>query len=510
MEVSVHGVLLSVSMLGMVSGICHEGTYGYECGYQCHCPLDKCNVTSGCSPGYCDTGWSGLTCNKGNIALNKPTSSSSVYQNPGNAVNGDNSANNYHQCFYSDWRDNSITEAWWRVDLGDMARIRHVTIYFRRDYKVRRNGIQIYIADTAASPTDGVNCHNVTGNRDGTDIPDVLTATCLGEGRYLVLYTVTVNNELNNVNVPMMDFCEVEVDVCSSGTFGDDCDNYCHCDGEVCDYVDGICPSGVCLPGWTTEKCDTVCEFGYYGANCRMACPNRNCKGDNSSCDRVTGKCDGDCEAGWNGTDCTLKCLRSYGDGCSKYCSDRKCAESSSDSCDHVSGMCENGCSSGWKGIDCTEACIQGIEYGANCLGNCRARKCEEGVDVCPRDTGICESGCQSGWKGQDCTQRALDDNGITHLSAGLLGALSMLVFMALVMGAVCLWRKKTDVKNGENKSSTSESAAGLQLSAPKTAENREYDAISGSQYATLDGRSPDMYESLSLRGVYSNSQAHI
>ncbi|XP_067679846.1 scavenger receptor class F member 1-like isoform X2 [Haliotis asinina] len=447
---------------------------------------------------------------KRNIALNKPTSSSSVYQNPGNAVNGDNSANNYHQCFYSDWRDNSITEAWWRVDLGDMARIRHVTIYFRRDYKVRRNGIQIYIADTAASPTDGVNCHNVTGNRDGTDIPDVLTATCLGEGRYLVLYTVTVNNELNNVNVPMMDFCEVEVDVCSSGTFGDDCDNYCHCDGEVCDYVDGICPSGVCLPGWTTEKCDTVCEFGYYGANCRMACPNRNCKGDNSSCDRVTGKCDGDCEAGWNGTDCTLKCLRSYGDGCSKYCSDRKCAESSSDSCDHVSGMCENGCSSGWKGIDCTEACIQGIEYGANCLGNCRARKCEEGVDVCPRDTGICESGCQSGWKGQDCTQRALDDNGITHLSAGLLGALSMLVFMALVMGAVCLWRKKTDVKNGENKSSTSESAAGLQLSAPKTAENREYDAISGSQYATLDGRSPDMYESLSLRGVYSNSQAHI
>ncbi|XP_067678539.1 multiple epidermal growth factor-like domains protein 10 [Haliotis asinina] len=640
MEVSVLGVSLCVSMLDMVSGICPEGTYGYECGYQCHCPADKCNATNGCSPGDCDIGWSGMTCQKSNMALNKPTSASSVYQDPGNAVNGDNSAHNYHQCFHSELRDSSVTQAWWRVDLEENVKIRHVTIFFRIDYKVRRNGIQIYIADTAASPTGGVNCYNVTGNRDGTDIPDVLTAMCSGEGRYLVLYTTTVNNESDNMNVPVMDFCEVEVDVCSngtfgddcdnychcdgevcdyvdgicpdgvclpgwttekcdtecefgyygvncnkdclnrnckgdnsscvrvtgqcdggctagwngtdctqkclrsygdgcskycsdrkcvesssdscdhvtggceggcrggwkgtdcteacilgiqygancegycstrrcedrvdscpkdtgrcesgcqsgwkgedctqvciSGTFGDDCDNYCHCDGEVCDYVDGICPSGVCLPGWTTEKCDTVCEFGHYGANCRMACPNRNCKGDNSSCDRVTGKCDGGCEAGWNGTDCTLKCLRSYGDGCSKYCSDRKCAESSSDSCDHVTGMCEDGCSSGWKGIDCTEACIQGVEYGANCVGNCRARMCEEGADVCPQDTGRCESGCQSGWKGQDCTQRALDVNSITNLSASLLGALSMLVFMALVMGAVCLRRKKTYVK---------------------------------------------------------------
>ncbi|XP_067679832.1 receptor-type tyrosine-protein phosphatase alpha-like [Haliotis asinina] len=406
MEVSVFGVLLCVSMLDIVSGICHEGTYGYECGYQCHCPLDKCNATSGCSPGDCDTGWSGLTCNKGNIALNKPTSASSEYQAAGNAVNGDNSTDNYHQCFHSAWRDN-VTEAWWRVDLGKTVRIRHVTIYFRTDYKVRRNGIEIYIADNAASPTDGVNCHNVTGNRNGSGIDDVLDATCCGDGRYLVLYTTTVNTELpeSGVIVPVLDFCEVEVDVCSNGTFGDDCDNYCHCDGEVCDYADGICPGGVCLPGWTTEKCDTACGFGYYGVNCNKHCLNRNCKGDNTSCDRVTGQCDEGCAAGWNGTDCTRECLHSYGEGCSKHCSDRNCSESSSDSCDHVTGRCEGGCRRGWKGTDCTEACILKEEYGANCTGNCNIRMCDGGNDTCSQDSGRCESGCQSGWKGEDCTQ---------------------------------------------------------------------------------------------------------
>ncbi|XP_048256555.1 receptor-type tyrosine-protein phosphatase alpha-like isoform X1 [Haliotis rufescens] len=202
-----------------------------------------------------------------------------------------------------------------------------------------------------------------------------------------------------------MDFCEVEVDVCSNGTFGADCDNYCHCDSEVCDYVSGVCPGGVCLPGWATETCETACEFGRYGANCSHNCPNRNCKGDNSSCDHVTGECVGGCLTGWNGTDCTQKCLHSYGDGCSKRCSERKCNETSQDNCDHVTGECDRGCIPGWKDTDCTEACIHEVEYGSGCVGNCSTRTCEGENDTCPRDTGRCESGCQPGWKGEDCTQ---------------------------------------------------------------------------------------------------------
>ncbi|XP_048256545.1 receptor-type tyrosine-protein phosphatase epsilon-like [Haliotis rufescens] len=404
MEVSVLGVLLCVCMLDVVAAICPDGTYGYECGYQCHCPVAKCDATNGCNPEDCYTGWSGPTCQKRNMALNQITSASSIYKKSSNAVNGDTRANSTDVCFHSLW-NNAITDAWWSVDLGEEILVQNVTIYFRTDYKVRRNGIQIYIADTDASPTDGINCYNVTGNRDGTDIPDVLNVTCSGEGRYLVLYTTTVNNELHGLREPVLDFCEVEVDVCSNGTFGADCDNYCHCDSEVCDYVSGVCPGGVCLPGWATETCDTECESGHYGANCSEICLNRNCKGDNSSCDHVTGTCAEGCKAGWNGTDCTQKCLQSYGDGCSKMCSERNCDETSPDNCDHVTGECESGCKPGWKDTDCTAACILHVEYGANCVGNCSARMCGGGTGTCPRDTGRCESGCQSGWKGEDCIQ---------------------------------------------------------------------------------------------------------
>ncbi|XP_067678531.1 uncharacterized protein [Haliotis asinina] len=593
MEVSVLWVLLCISILDIVSGICPEGTYGYECGYQCHCPLVKCNATSGCRPGDCDTGWSGVTCNKRNIALNKPTSSSSIYQDPGNAVNGDNSADNYGQCFSSDWRDNLITEAWWRVDLEEMVRVRHVTIYFRKDYKVRRNGIQIYIADTAASPADGVNCHNVIGNVNGTDIPDVLTVSCSGEGRYLVLYTTTVNNELNNVNVPTMDFCEVEVDgncpageygyscsyqchcpqvycnatsgcqpadcsrgwsgpscqkenialnrttsassiymassravdggkggilsggscfhsaytdfritsawwrvdlgqetlvhdvsiyfrtdyivrrsgiqiyiadtdgsptdgincytvsgtdipdvlnatctgegrylvlyttvkstgdsvpimdfceveveVCARGTFGADCDNYCHCDGDVCNYVTGVCPSGTCLPGWRTDRCDTACVQGTeYGVGCLKTCSSRMCHGDASTCPQDTGRCTEGCQAGWKGEDCTTACVQGteYGVGCLKTCSSRMCHGDVS-TCPQDTGRCTGGCQAGWKGEDCTTACVQGTEYGVGCLKTCSSRMCHGDASTCPQDTGRCTGGCQAGWKGEDCT----------------------------------------------------------------------------------------------------------
>ncbi|XP_046571696.1 multiple epidermal growth factor-like domains protein 10 isoform X1 [Haliotis rubra] len=393
MAVWASGVLLLVGVT-VVAGSCPAGRYGNICSYYCHCP-DNCNPTSGCHPASCSRGWSGRTCQKENVALNKITSSSSVHYSSSNAVNGDET-----RCFHSAYNNNTITSAWWRVDLGEGTMVHDVIIYFRTDYKVRRNGIQIYIADIAASPTDGVNCYNVTGNRDGTDIPDVLKVTCSGEGRYLVLYTTTVNND--NVNVPILDFCEVEVDVCAPGTFGADCENYCHCDGDVCNYVAGVCPSGVCLPGWQTDTCDRVCGVGSYGKSCIKVCSDRHCKDDNSTCDHVTGECVGGCEAGWNGADCTEKCVNFYGESCAYLCSSRKCNGISS--CNHVTGECERGCVPGWKHIDCTEACIQGVEYGANCSGNCSARMCEVGNATCPQDSGRCENGCHPGWKGEDCT----------------------------------------------------------------------------------------------------------
>ncbi|XP_048255871.1 receptor-type tyrosine-protein phosphatase alpha-like isoform X2 [Haliotis rufescens] len=387
-----------IASLSLVTGSCPDGTYGFRCGYHCNCLAADCDSRDGCRNQTCNRGWSGPTCQKHNKALDKPTKANRAFMPSRNAVDGYTNASNYKKCFHS--ATTGIKSARWRVDLSEMTQIHDVTIYFRTDNKVRRNGIQIYIAETDASQPAGDNCYNVTGKGDGTDIPDILNVTCSGKGRYLVLYTTVKNNK---DPVPMMDFCEVQVYVCGPGTFGSDCANYCHCDGEVCDFVSGVCPSGDCLPGWKQDKCDTECTPGDYGAKCSQKCSNRNCKTDNSRCDHVTGECAGGCLTGWNGTDCTQKCLLTYGDDCANMCSDRQCNETST--CDHVTGKCESGCKPGWKETDCTIECIQGIEYGSGCVGNCSARMCDGGSGSCPNDTGQCNSVCLSGWQGEDCAE---------------------------------------------------------------------------------------------------------
>ena len=45
---------------------------------------------------------------------------------------------------------------------------------------------------------------------------------------------------------------------CSNGTFGDLCDNFCHCmGGAACDKITGECPG-------------ELCETGYFGASCNL------------------------------------------------------------------------------------------------------------------------------------------------------------------------------------------------------------------------------------------------
>ncbi|XP_071117368.1 multiple epidermal growth factor-like domains protein 10 [Haliotis cracherodii] len=445
--------VLCLYVLHITSGSCPDGTYGYQCSYNCNCLVATCDSRDGCRSRNqtCNSGWSGPTCQKYNKALNKPTSASSIFlnQSPSKAVDGVTKAN-YSYCFHSAYNDASITVAWWRVDLSEMTQIHDVTIYFRRDHKVRRNGIQIYIAETDASPPAGDHCYNVTGKADGTDIPYVLNVTCSGKGRYLVLYT-TVKSRGDTV--PSMDFCEVQVYVCGPGTFGSDCDNYCHCDGEVCDYVSGICPSGDCLPGWQQDKCDTECIPGDYGRNCNTKCADRHCKTDNSTCDHVTGECVGGCLTGWKGTDCTQKCLLTYGDDCAYLCSDRHCSESSP--CDHVTGKCERGCNAGWIDTDCTTECKPGT-FGPDCsrCGHCDVT-CNVGDGHCPGE-------CLDGFTGDRCDV----DVRVSPVTSGVIGgAVGMAVMLLLIAGlTTCLlrtgrltWRSSacTGPTDGRNKAVT-------------------------------------------------------
>ncbi|XP_067678431.1 cell death abnormality protein 1-like [Haliotis asinina] len=307
---------------------------------------------------------------------------------------------------YSDCIETSASNPnWWRVDLDDVVLIHDVTIYFRLDFTPRRNGIQVYLTNTTITPS-GILCYTVTGNTFGTDINDTLSVPCHGRGRYVLLYTTTANK---GDTQPVLDFCEVEVDVCDPGTYGADCENYCHCKHGVCNDMTGVCPPGGCLAGWKGTNCSVECVGNVeYGPDCGGTCSARKCKEAASTCPRDTGRCDGGCEPGWEGEDCTSECSSTYGDECSKNCSSRNCGTASS-TCDHVTGACDHGCSAGWKDVDCVTVCVDGTEYGVRCVKLCRSRMCQGDTSICPQDTGQCTDGCQTGWKGEDCTEACID-----------------------------------------------------------------------------------------------------
>ncbi|XP_067679833.1 receptor-type tyrosine-protein phosphatase epsilon-like [Haliotis asinina] len=339
---------------------------------------------------------------------------------------------------------------WWRVDLSGTVSIRDVTIYFRTDWKPRRNGIQVYVTNSTDTPS-GDNCYNVTGRSDGNDIDDVTRAPCSGRGRYILLYT-TVNNEVDmRITLPRLDFCEVEVDVCGPGTFGADCDNYCHCDSDVCNYVSGVCPGGTCMSGWMGNSCNITCPTGQYGRDCTQSCADRQCKDNTSSCSHDTGECSGGCLAGYTTPDCTQECSNSYGEDCGGNCTDRHCSDASSSECDHVTGWCDGGCSPVWKGVSCITGCVPDVEYGAGCIGNCSARMCEGGNVSCPQDSGRCENGCEPGWMGEDCVHRTVSSHQTNGASTGGIvgGVVAVAVaVVVLVVVAVVFYRRKHKEKN--------------------------------------------------------------
>ncbi|XP_062617055.1 multiple epidermal growth factor-like domains protein 10, partial [Saccostrea cucullata] len=82
------------------------------------------------------------------------------------------------------------------------------------------------------------------------------------------------------------------------------------------------------------DKCDQVCEIGYFGLNCKSPCSITNCK-DSTSCDHVTGGCQIGCVEGWVGTTCSGKRL-----------------------CDPSRGQC-HGCVDGRSGLFCETEVVE-------------------------------------------------------------------------------------------------------------------------------------------------------
>ncbi|XP_041355509.1 uncharacterized protein LOC121373124 [Gigantopelta aegis] len=351
-----------------------------------------------------------------NVALNKPASQNSHYEYnktpPSNGVDGNYPDNVYDvtMCILTDvFQDNS----WWEVDLGKPHYIYDVTVHFRMDYPYRRNGVHVYSSLYRNQINTGHLCGAATVNS-----PNVTRITCDTTVQYITLYQGTDNTDLDTKYQSAgtaMDFCEVEVFICDAGTFGGNCTEFCHCQGQPCNYVTGECVGG-CKQNWTGTQC-SVCDSDHYGSLCNASCSNRHCDQTNgiSRCDNTDGQCNNGCETGWTGTSCTQKCpVDRYGHGCNQLCSERHCLGETS--CNHVTGECDHGCDRGYILSDCTKACPPGT-FGSGCTLRCRERHCDEDSTTCDAQSGTCKNGCTPGWKKPSCMEPC--DTGLYGANCG-------------------------------------------------------------------------------------------
>ncbi|XP_041355508.1 tenascin-like [Gigantopelta aegis] len=282
---------------------------------------------------------------------------------------------------------------------------------------------------------------------------------------------------------------------CDAGTFGDNCIEFCHCQGQPCNYTTGECVGG-CKQNWTEKQCD-VCDSDHYGLLCNATCSNRHCDQTNgtSRCDNITGQCDYGCQPGYTGTDCTQKCRAGmFGSGCKLNCSERHC-DGDNTTCDAQNRTCEDGCKPGWKKPSCMEPCDTGLygascafnctrrhclnknascdhengscggqceeswmgddcidcdeTYGRDCSYSCRDRKCRNSSAKCDHVTGSCGGTCQTGWKGDACTQTVEPESGTQVVLIASIAVAAVVVIAVVVIVVVFLrWRRKLRTEN--------------------------------------------------------------
>ncbi|XP_069126386.1 multiple epidermal growth factor-like domains protein 10 [Argopecten irradians] len=294
------------------------------------------------------------------------------------AVDGRYGWNPLSNCFVS----TLAPTAWWRGDIGQVARIVNIDIQFRGGTG-RQNGYFLYVSNTS-SWTNGRICYH---DDDPDVIPDVVqNKTCELDGRYVMVVT---HSDTSNAFV---EICEIDVYGCPSHYYGEKCEFPCYCQ-QGCNVTSGICDTPECQPGWKGMRCDTKCGPHLFGANCSHVCHCRE-----SGCNHITGLCDkAVCLPGYRGATCSQECSAgSFGVNCSRLC---HCETSG---CSHVTGKCKlPGCSRGWHGAACDEACGLGT-FGEDCKQTCH---CE--IPGCNPFIGTCfEPGCEQGWSGNSCDEK--------------------------------------------------------------------------------------------------------
>ncbi|XP_062571185.1 multiple epidermal growth factor-like domains protein 10, partial [Saccostrea cucullata] len=313
-------------------------------------------------------------------------------------------SNSVGQCTIS---GNQKRTATWRVDLGKVLNIHHITIYYRTDnlpwgpdngYTSRFLGFSLFISNTT-NKDDGYLCFKDTHYTRET-IPSNITIECIKHGRYVIYY----NERLPGVTYPdgystyaYNELCEVQVYGCPSFViYGENCTFPCPqiCREGSCNIVDGTCFG--CIAGHRGSRCEKFCDGGKFGQNCAHSCGS--CL-DKEQCHHINGSCLNGCDKGYYGDRCTQVCSDGwYGYNCLDMC-DVNCGERTR--CDRKSGQCQNGCQPGWKDIKCDKKC-DGGKFGLNCAQSCGV--CLDNKQ-CHHINGTCLNGCDKGYHGDTCTQ---------------------------------------------------------------------------------------------------------
>ncbi|ESO93187.1 hypothetical protein LOTGIDRAFT_175586 [Lottia gigantea] len=287
--------------------------FGEDNSYTCHCINDEqCHRGSGICGGGCARGWSGPTCQKQNVALGKPSSQVETNGNRTSdlAVDGDRTTNIPAKC--SDTSSGDSTR-WWRVDLLEEYPIKHITIYYQNKLLSSLNGFSLHVVKENETPEL---CYK--DDSTGGYPPAVHNVECsqVITGRYV-----------NISNFHTREDGRFFVVLCSNGTFGSNCTNFCHCLNKERCLENGKCP-GECADGWAGTTCNQKCEDDVYGVGCSKKCSDRKCKDNNLQCDSKTGECIDGCQPGYQSIDCTQ------------------------DKCSYIDGACD--CFDGYLGVDCT------------------------------------------------------------------------------------------------------------------------------------------------------------
>ncbi|XP_046547581.1 multiple epidermal growth factor-like domains protein 10, partial [Haliotis rubra] len=297
--------------------------------WQCHC-TSGCDVNFRCSSD-CLQGWSGPTCERRNIALNRPTQQSSTLndckwantskgevcgeKNSSLAVDGVVSSNYWSgTCTHTALNQ---TLAWWTVDLGETHLITNLTIFFLRQDRFRNFLVRV----------DDRPCYQSQTNSPSS--PVNISCDTPTRGQYVTVQLPTLAGSHYILNL-----CEVEIYECADGSFGSGCSSWCYCrnTSEVCDKTTGHCESG-CKDGYTGTGCQKTCPEGRYGSGCMETCGH--CTGGDQNCHNVNGTCRHGCQEYWSGT----------------LCKAREC-HCTSDGCD-ADFRCPSGCLQGWSGPTC-------------------------------------------------------------------------------------------------------------------------------------------------------------